>query len=773
MWSWSSYLPLDDACRAVDAAHLCGERVVLSTLEETHFVVHPSIDLRRVRRFDVSGNVRDSDAMVLRIRSANHFSAGVECWVTRPILKLRCGKSADASTAWAECLPWLARQAKTPVSTGRHLVNLARSHAAQSPDVSSLLDSLATGEIEPPVVVVRRRRIRSAVPSESGALFEQSDLEAGGRLWRCLCVEATNPSSLRQALGPVRSVINERNDSRATTLLVSPPQFVATILRTNPLARELVELRGQPREEGGGMAVHRISTTGTHAFGAAHGSAIGQSHTVSSGPYSRLSERLLDAWYESSDVFSQRLYRAAQAHPEFATSAAALAALRARAATATATATAEGDDNQVAAASSPDDLPSPGALEGREEEDEWVVVSPPTPPGIPEDTPPDTPERASAAASAAPSAAASGAMADASRAAASAGRASSSDLPPASPPSPSRIPVARWRGEGLLNPPTSSHPARAQVRAAGDDAAEAIAGLEAALGAAADKVSSSDGRPAGSAPPPHSTPRLPLAVPLSSSDDAARRAASNGQWRAAAHHHLPAYGVLAQFPPEVVRRAIGEAASSGDVLLLEELLNASRSAYTNMGCGVTAGTRRTPLHCAAAHGHADCVQLLLRNGRAEMSATCEGGRTAMHLAAMGGSTRHAACIRLLLRYGVGWDQPDLRGLSPVDLAREAPWRECEHLLAGVSAGFSGATQAIVPVPEKFVAANGGPLRYAMARPAARGNAQPVVGPLVTTPAPGLVGVGEERAWWCMEHPTDAHAAHTLAGQRPGLGVEVS
>ena len=143
------------------------------------------------------------------------------------------------------------------------------------------------------------------------------------------------------------------------------------------------------------------------------------------------------------------------------------------------------------------------------------------------------------------------------------------------------------------------------------------------------------------------------------------------QWRAAAHHHLPAYGVLAQFPPEVVRRAIGEAASSGDVLLLEELLNASRSAYTNMGCGVTAGTRRTPLHCAAAHGHADCVQLLLRNGRAEMSATCEGGRTAMHLAAMGGSTRHAACIRLLLRYGVGWDQPDLRGLSPVDLARGA------------------------------------------------------------------------------------------------------
>ena len=145
------------------------------------------------------------------------------------ILKLRCGKSADASTAWAECLPWLARQAKTPVSTGRHLVNLARSHAAQSPDVSSLLDSLATGEIEPPVVVVRRRRIRSAVPSESGALFEQSDLEAGGRLWRCLCVEATNPSSLRQALGPVRSVINERNDSRATTL-----RLAAAVRRHHP-----------------------------------------------------------------------------------------------------------------------------------------------------------------------------------------------------------------------------------------------------------------------------------------------------------------------------------------------------------------------------------------------------------------------------------------------------------------------------------------------------------------------------------------------------------
>ena len=274
--------------------------------------------------------------------------------------------------------------------------------------------------------------------------------------------------------------------------------------------------------------MHRISTTGTHAFGAAHGSAIGPSHTVSSGPYSRLSERLLDAWYESSDVFSQRLYRAAQAHPEFATSAAALAALRARAATATATATAEGDDNQVAAASSPDDLPSPGALEGREEEDEWVVVSPPTPPGIPEDTPPDTPERASAAASAAPSAAASGAMADASRAAASAGRASSSDLPPASPPSPSRIPVARWRGEGLLNPPTSSHPARAQVRAAGDDAAEAIAGLEAARSRG--RQGELLRRPTGRQRPPLTPPHASLAVPLSSSDDAAgaRRATVNG-----------------------------------------------------------------------------------------------------------------------------------------------------------------------------------------------------------------------------------------------------
>ena len=41
---------LDDACRAVDAAHLCGELFALGTLEETHFVVHPSIDLRRARR---------------------------------------------------------------------------------------------------------------------------------------------------------------------------------------------------------------------------------------------------------------------------------------------------------------------------------------------------------------------------------------------------------------------------------------------------------------------------------------------------------------------------------------------------------------------------------------------------------------------------------------------------------------------------------------------------------------------------------------------------
>ena len=257
----------------------------------------------------------------------------------------------------------------------------------------------------------------------------------------------------------------------------------------------------------------------------------------------------------------------------------------------------------------------------------------------------------------------------------------------------------------------------------------------------------------------------------------------------ASHTHYAA-------PCQVVRRAIGEAASAGNVQLLERLLGATvrarsavsffsacallsshsralacahptaaqRGGHINAPCGVSEGTRRTPLHCAAAGGHTDCVQLLLRHS-AEVGATCEGGRTALHLAASGGSEAHAACTRLLLRYGVRWDQPDLQGATPLVLARQSSQRECEELLTIVESGSVGATAAISP-PEAWSgipAAKllpGGPLRYSIT-PAPPKTPAAWVGPLM-----GMANDGDqaraqhqaraqgaaENAWWYMEHP---------------------
>ena len=90
------------------------------------------------------------------------------------------------------------------------------------------------------------------------------------------------------------------------------------------------------------------------------------------------------------------------------------------------------------------------------------------------------------------------------------------------------------------------------------------------------------------------------------------------------------------------------------------------------------------------------MQLLLRNG-AEPCATAEGGRTALHLAAIGGSDGHAACARLLLRYGADTLQPDLRGNLPIDLARAAAERECAVLLAPLSVPPASSRARAKPV----------------------------------------------------------------------------
>ena len=70
-------------------------------------------------------------------------------------------------------------------------------------------------------------------------------------------------------------------------------------------------------------------------------------------------------------------------------------------------------------------------------------------------------------------------------------------------------------------------------------------------------------------------------------------------------------GLLAQFPPRVLRMAFGEVSAAGDFEQLRQLLVGSFGQYIDAPCERD-GSRRTPLHWAVHGGHVDCVRLLLR-----------------------------------------------------------------------------------------------------------------------------------------------------------------
>lgn len=168
------------------------------------------------------------------------------------------------------------------------------------------------------------------------------------------------------------------------------------------------------------------------------------------------------------------------------------------------------------------------------------------------------------------------------------------------------------------------------------------------------------------------------AAPAEQQGDEAGGAASAAAARAAAERDErgpPA----SQFPPEVLRRALGEAAACGDAPLLGRLLTA-RGAQLDAHCGLVAAPLHAPLHLAVCGGHADVALTLLRRGAA-VDVLSHGGRTALHLAALGG---HDECARLLLRYGADPRRTDVRGSTALDLARAEAQRGCAAILAPLS-----------------------------------------------------------------------------------------
>lgn len=86
---------------------------------------------------------------------------------------------------------------------------------------------------------------------------------------------------------------------------------------------------------------------------------------------------------------------------------------------------------------------------------------------------------------------------------------------------------------------------------------------------------------------------------------------------------------------------------------------------------------RTVLHEAAAHGHEDNVELLLRHG-ANARATDEWSQTALHRVAYGSG--HIGVAKLLLAHGVDVRRRDNDGRTAADIALERGNTEVLKLL---------------------------------------------------------------------------------------------
>ena len=145
-----------------------------------------------------------------------------------------------------------------------------------------------------------------------------------------------------------------------------------------------------------------------------------------------------------------------------------------------------------------------------------------------------------------------------------------------------------------------------------------------------------------------------------------------------------------------LRQELADAAQSGDVNRLRELLDHNRSfatmpdeaGYTplhyaayfghleaarylvDLGADVAAISmdplRNQPLHAAATSGHAEIVRLLLDRG-ADPRAEQTGQWTALHGAAERG---HAGVVALLLERGADPQATSYSGATPLSLARD-------------------------------------------------------------------------------------------------------
>ena len=125
---------------------------------------------------------------------------------------------------------------------------------------------------------------------------------------------------------------------------------------------------------------------------------------------------------------------------------------------------------------------------------------------------------------------------------------------------------------------------------------------------------------------------------------------------------------IAEFPGALI-----ECARAGRVDALNVVLAAGADAGKGQDFGVT------PLHAAARHGHAACVDALLAAGAPVDLAATDRRFTALHLAAMYG---HDDCVAILLAAGASRDERDADGHHALDWALDSGHDGCVALLTG-------------------------------------------------------------------------------------------
>jgi ankyrin repeat protein len=104
---------------------------------------------------------------------------------------------------------------------------------------------------------------------------------------------------------------------------------------------------------------------------------------------------------------------------------------------------------------------------------------------------------------------------------------------------------------------------------------------------------------------------------------------------------------------------------------------------------------KTPLHLAAIYGHADCLELLLKNGANIHAQTYMDEHTPLHLAAVYGNKK---CVALLLKFGLFWpqgenhsiiiDSEDMEGKTPLHYTAITGQRRCMKLLLQAGANIN-------------------------------------------------------------------------------------